>query len=101
MSYHCLSVVHDCLSFRLQLELSSRLELERLEASLVETTAAKQRLSDQLAAAQQVIGELRGCHGWDHPVASAAAHFLATLVHKLRVPGHVRWLLSVQGKGVQ
>jgi hypothetical protein len=41
----------------LQLELSSRLERERLEASLVEATAAKQRLSDQLAAAQQVIGK--------------------------------------------
>jgi hypothetical protein len=39
---------------RLQFELSSRLERERLEASLIEATAAKQRSSDQLAAAQQV-----------------------------------------------
>lgn len=51
MLCHWLSVVTDCLSCHLQLELSARLERERLEASLVEPL------------------------GWDHPVASAAVQF--------------------------
>jgi hypothetical protein len=38
----------------LQLELSVRLERERLEASLADAAAAKQRLTEQLAVAQQV-----------------------------------------------
>lgn len=38
----------------LQFELTARLERERLEASLSEASAAKQRLADQLAVAQQV-----------------------------------------------
>lgn len=38
----------------LQFELSARLERERLEATLAEVTAAKQRVSEQLASAQQV-----------------------------------------------
>jgi hypothetical protein len=37
-----------------QLELSGRLERERLELSLQEAAAAKQRLSDQLASTKQV-----------------------------------------------
>jgi hypothetical protein len=37
-----------------QLELSGKLERERLEASLSDAAAAKQRLADQLASAQQV-----------------------------------------------
>lgn len=41
----------DCVA---QLELSGRLERERLEISLNEAAAAKQRLSDQLASTQQV-----------------------------------------------
>lgn len=41
-------------SVHMQVELSGRLERERLEASLTEAAAAKQRLADQLASAQQV-----------------------------------------------
>lgn len=43
-----------CLPRALQLELSARLDCEHLEGSLAETAANKQRLSEQLAAAQQV-----------------------------------------------
>lgn len=38
----------------LQVEMSARLERERLEAGLSEAAAGKQRLADQLTAAQQV-----------------------------------------------
>jgi hypothetical protein len=48
-----LTVVHPCST---QVELSNRLERERLAGSIAEADAARQRLSEQLAAAQQVRG---------------------------------------------
>lgn len=43
-----------CCWLLLQVELSARLEKERLEARLAEAAAAKQRLEEQLSTAQQV-----------------------------------------------
>lgn len=51
---HSLQVRTVC-NLPMQFELTARLERERLEASLSEASAAKQRLTDQLAAAQQVM----------------------------------------------
>jgi hypothetical protein len=42
------------LAVLLQVELSARLEKERLEARLAETAAAKQRTEEQLGQVQQV-----------------------------------------------